>query len=241
MNGREEYITTNITLKKGGGDGQEEGRGPKKGERLLGCERRWGFPSLGEGTLLPGTLGHSILCVFHPQNKSSPNQSPTFRPTLYKFIIMGTVRKPRPYNWHRLWESYSCDDKCNSLLRQLNSLGETMVASLLCHKRRTARRLTAQWASGTMCVAHVPTKGQTLANLMAGPSGPRLRKVAAVRSTSRGLSGGTSFGRLVLVPSNPLDQLSGALTMANPRKAKPRSCTVLGLKPMGKLITMTSI
>ena len=39
-----------------------------------------------------------------------------------------------------------------------NSLGEVMVASLLYHKRRTARWFTAQRASGTMCVAFAPTK-----------------------------------------------------------------------------------
>ena len=115
------------------------------------------------------------------------------------------------------------------------------MASLLCHKRKTARRLTAQRASGTMCVALAPTRGQTLVNLMTGPFGPRLRKAMAMRSTSRGLHGGTSSGRLVLVPSDPLEQLNGALAMANPQKAEPRSCIVLGLKPMGKLITMTSI
>ena len=62
----------------------------KEGGSYL-IERGWGFPSLSEGSLLPGTLGHPILCVFHPQNKSSPHQSPTFGPTLYKFIVMGSV------------------------------------------------------------------------------------------------------------------------------------------------------
>ena len=119
-----------------------------------------------------------------------------------------------------------------------NSLGEAMVANLLYHKGRYAKRFTAQRASGAMCVALAPTRGQTLANLVAGPFGPRLRKVATARNTSRGLHGGTSFRRLVLVPSNPLERLNGALAMASPRKAKPRSCTVLELKPMGKLITL---
>ena len=76
-----------------------------------------------------------------------------------------------------------------------NSLGEVMVASLLYHKRRTAKWFTAQWASGTMCVAFAPTRGQTSANLGGNPFGPRLRKAAAMRSTSRGLRGGTSSGR----------------------------------------------
>ena len=44
-----------------------------------------------------------------------------------------------------------------------------MVASLLCHERRTARRFTAQRASDTICVALAPTRGQTLANLEADP------------------------------------------------------------------------
>ena len=119
-----------------------------------------------------------------------------------------------------------------------NSLGEAMVANLLCHKGRTARWFTAQQAFGTMCVALAPTRGQTPANLMAGPFGPLLRKAAAVWGTSRGLRGGTSSRGLVLVPFDPLERLNGALAMASPRKAEPRSCTVLRLKPMGKLITL---
>ena len=70
---------------------EEEEGGPEKGKGLLGCERSWGFPSSGEGSLFPGTLGRSILRVFYPQNKPSPHQSPTFGPTLYKFIVMGPV------------------------------------------------------------------------------------------------------------------------------------------------------
>ena len=115
------------------------------------------------------------------------------------------------------------------------------MASLLCHKRRTVRQFTAQRASDIMCVALAPTRDQTPTNLMAGPFGPRLRKVATARNTSKGLHGGTSSGKLIFVPSNPLEQLNGALVMASPRKVEPRSCMVLGLKPMRKLITMTSI
>ena len=40
------------------------------------------------------------------------------------------------------------------------------------------------------------------------------------------------------MPSDPLEQLNGVLARANPQKAEPRSCMVLGLKPMGKLITL---
>ena len=91
MNGREKYITTKITLNRGGGDSQEKEGGPEKRERLLGCKRRWGFPSSDEGTLLPRMLGRPILCVFYPQNKSSPHHSTTFGPILFKFIMMGPI------------------------------------------------------------------------------------------------------------------------------------------------------
>ena len=74
--------------------------------------------------------------------------------------------------------------------------------------------------------------------LMLTPFEPRLRKAAATQSISRGLRGGTSLRRLVFVPSDPPEQLNGALVMASPQKAKSRSCTVLGLKPMGRLITL---
>ena len=40
------------------------------------------------------------------------------------------------------------------------------------------------------------------------------------------------------MPSDPLEQLNEALARANPQKAEPRSCMVLGFKPMGKLITL---
>ena len=36
-----------------------------------------------------------------------------------------------------------------------------MVANLLGYKGRTARRFLAQRASGTMCAALIPTRGQT--------------------------------------------------------------------------------
>ena len=93
MNGIEEYITTEITsiwrtTKKKKMEAQRKEGG------FCVTERSWGFPSSSEGSLLPGMLSRPILCVFHSQNKPSPYQSPTFGPTLYKFIIMGSVRKP---------------------------------------------------------------------------------------------------------------------------------------------------
>ena len=113
------------------------------------------------------------------------------------------------------------------------------MVNLLGHKCRTAGRFPTQWASGTMCVALIPTRGQTTRepHERPPPFRPRWRKMAAARNTFKGLRGRNSSGRLVLVPSNSLEQLNGALARANPQKTEPRSCMILGLKPIGKLIT----
>ena len=71
----------------------------------------------------------------------------------------------------------------------------------------------------------------------AAPVRPRWRKTAAARNTFKGLRGGNSSWKLVLVPSNSLEHSNEALAWANPQETEPRSCMVLGLKPMGKLIT----
>ena len=100
------------------------------------------------------------------------------------------------------------------------------------------KRFPAQRVSGAICVAFAPTRGQTTREPHGWPPvRPRWRKTAAVRNTFKGLRSGNSSWRLVLVPSNSLEQSNGALAWANPQETKPRSCIVLGLKPMGKLIT----
>ena len=91
MNGREEYITTEITQRERGEAAKKKGEAQRKEGGSCVTERGWGFPSSSEGSLLHGTLGRPIMCVFHPQNKSSPYQSPTFGHTLYKFIVIGPV------------------------------------------------------------------------------------------------------------------------------------------------------
>ena len=122
MNGREEYITIETTQRGGrlGRIGRPRNREAQRDNKDAPVWPRGvgAFSSSSEGSLLPGTLGRLIRCAFHPQNKPSPHQSPTFGPTLYKFIVMGLVRKPWPYNWRRLWENCFCDDECDSLLRQ---------------------------------------------------------------------------------------------------------------------------
>ena len=61
MNGREGYITTEIT--QSGKEGQE---GPEKGERLLGCEGNWEFPSSGKAPFSPWDVGLSGFVYFSP-------------------------------------------------------------------------------------------------------------------------------------------------------------------------------
>ena len=70
-----------------------------------------------------------------------------------------------------------------------------MVASLLCYTGRTVRWFTTLRTSDIMCMARAPIRGQIPANLVAGPAGAQLKEGAATRSDSRGLRGGTSFGR----------------------------------------------
>ena len=94
MNGRGEYITTEITQRKGWEAAKKKREAQRKEGGSYVTKRGWGFPSSSEGSLLPDTLGRPILCVFHLQNKPLPYQSPTFELILYKFIVMDSVRKP---------------------------------------------------------------------------------------------------------------------------------------------------
>ena len=69
INGREEYITTEITQRKREGEGgQEEEGGPEKGRRLL-CDREGlGIPVLERGVPSPWDIGPPYsVCVFTPK------------------------------------------------------------------------------------------------------------------------------------------------------------------------------
>ena len=109
------------------------------------------------------------------------------------------------------------------------------------------------WASDTMCMPRTPVGGQILVNLVVDPAGPLLEEEAAMQSDSKGLRGETSSGRYILISYDLLKQLNGALAMMGPRtsyfrgiitqcqvsqcQTELRSCMVLGLKTVGKLIT----
>ena len=62
---------------------------------------------LERGILSPEVLGHLIMCsqlLFdHPHfpHKPSPHQSPTFRPTFYKFIVIGPLGLDPVRHWAR--------------------------------------------------------------------------------------------------------------------------------------------
>ena len=60
-------------------------------------------------------------------------------------------------------------------------------------------------------------KGQILANLVAESAGPPLEEGASTRSDLRGLRGEASSGRYILISSDLLKRLNGALAMTGPR------------------------
>ena len=91
------------------------------------------------------------------------------------------------------------------------------MASLLYYTGIIAKWCIVLGASGTMCVPRTFVRGQILVNLVAGLVGPPLEEEVATRSNSRGLRGETSFGRYILISSDLLKRLNGALTMAGPR------------------------
>ena len=68
-----------------------------------------------------------------------------------------------------------------------------------------------------MRIACAPIRGQILMNLVAGPVGPPLEEGTAARSDSRGLRDETSSRRYILISSDLLERLNGALTMMGPR------------------------
>ena len=91
------------------------------------------------------------------------------------------------------------------------------MANLLYYTRRIAKWCTVLGASDTMCVPHTPVRGQFLANLVAGPARPPLKERAATQSDSRGPHSETSFGRYILISSDLLKRLNGALAIMGPR------------------------
>ena len=129
-----------------------------------------------------------------------------------------------------------------------------MVVSLLYYMGRIAKWCTVLGASDTTCVPRTPVRGRILANLVAGPAGPPLEEGVGTRSDSRGFRDETSSKRYILISSDLLKRLNGALAMTGPRTScfreiithcqlskcwtERRSCMVLRLKPMGKLITL---
>ena len=68
-----------------------------------------------------------------------------------------------------------------------------------------------------MCMARTLIRGQILVNLVVVLAGPLLEEGAVMQSDSRGLYGETSSGRYILIPSDLLEQLNGALAMMGPR------------------------
>ena len=94
-----------------------------------------------------------------------------------------------------------------------------MVASLLYYTRRIAKWCAVLGASDIMRMSRTPVRGQILANLVAGSTGPPLEEGATTRSDSSGLRGEASSGRYILIFSDLLKWLNKALTMTDPRSS----------------------
>ena len=91
------------------------------------------------------------------------------------------------------------------------------MASLLYYTGRIAKWCTVLGVSDTTCVPRTPVRGRILANLVAGPAGPPLEEGVATRSDSRGFCGETGSERYILISSDLLKRLNGALAMTGPR------------------------
>ena len=109
--------------------------------------------------------------------------------------LLGLVQKSRSHSWRRLWE----------LLVWLYYTG------------RIAKWCTILGASDIMCMPHTLVRGQILANLVVGSTGPPLEERAATQSDSRGLRGETSSGRYILISFDLLKRLNGALARTGHR------------------------
>ena len=92
-----------------------------------------------------------------------------------------------------------------------------MMANLLYYTRRIAKWCTVLGTFHTMCMACTPVRGQILVNLVADPAGPPLEEGAAMRSDSRGLCDEAISGRYILISSDLLKRINGALVMTGPR------------------------
>ena len=91
-----------------------------------------------------------------------------------------------------------------------------MVASLLYYTGRITKWCTVLGASDIMCMPRTPVRGQILANLVVEFAGPPLEEGASTQSDSRGLCSEASFGRYILISSDLLKRLNGALAMTGP-------------------------
>ena len=101
--------------------------------------------------------------------------------------------------------------------QQKSPVRAIMMASLLYYTGRIAKWCTVLGASDIMCMPHTLVRGQILANLVVGSTGPPLEEGVATRSDSRGLRGEASSGRYILISSDLLKRLNRILAMTGPR------------------------
>ena len=99
MNGGEGYITTKISQRKRrGGGGKKKKKEKEERREAPGRREELGTHILRREVLSPWDVGSSDPVFLAPiglsrllPNQPSPYQSPTFEPTLYKFIVTGLL------------------------------------------------------------------------------------------------------------------------------------------------------
>ena len=77
MNGREEYITTEITQRRGEGRLRRRGR-PRERREALGMQEELGVPILGRGVLSPWDVGPFDSVYFSPPKQAIASSEPNF-------------------------------------------------------------------------------------------------------------------------------------------------------------------
>ena len=78
MNGRKEYITTEITQRKGGGMAKKKKEAQRKEGGSCMTEGGWGFPSSSKGSLFPWDVRPPDSVCFSPPKQAVALSEPNF-------------------------------------------------------------------------------------------------------------------------------------------------------------------
>ena len=125
-------------------------------------ERSWRIPVLERGVPSPWDVRPPDSVCFSPPKQAVASSEPNFWNHSLQIHCNGLGPKTMTLQLAPSVGKLIVRRRVRELAKVgPNSLGEMMVANLLGHKGRTTRRFPAQRASGTICAALVPTRGQT--------------------------------------------------------------------------------